>query len=461
MDKFDNISPIDFRYYGNNKILYDKSNLYLSEKAFINYFIKVELALVRVLYRRNLISLNILEEIEKACHEVTSNEVYEEELRIKHNVRALVNCIRSKVSDEAKPFIHLTATSHDIICTAEALRLKEFTFDIILPELLNFHKILSDLAIREKHTLQTGRTHGQHAVPITFGFTISEYVARLGEQILKIKENAYDLRGKLSGAVGAYNASTLLFEDSIEFEKEVLLELKLKPSTHSTQILPPEFILNLTHSIVTCYGVLANLSDDMRHLQRSEILEIAEEFDKNQVGSSTMPHKRNPINFENVKSMWKVIMPRMITMYSDQISEHQRDLTNSASSRFIPEIYVCFLESVLRLSKQMLKLIVDKKNIQKNFDLNKNMIIAEPLYILLAYYKHPNAHEVIRKLTLQSQTEDISLSELVFKSEELKFYLDKMTDTQKEIISFPEKYIGKSIKKVDLVVDYWREKLNE
>ena len=461
MNKFDNISPIDFRYYGNNQKLFDKVNSYLSEKAFINYFAKVELALVTVLYRKNLINQEILDEIEKSCNEVTSEEVYEEESKIKHNVRALVNCIRKKVSDEAKPYIHLTATSHDIICTAESLRLKDVVFDVILPELLTLHEILSNLAIREKSTLQIGRTHGQHAVPITFGYAIAEYVARLGEQILKIKNNAYNLRGKLSGAVGAYNASSLLFDDPFEFEREVLAELKLKPATHSTQVLSPEFILDLTHSIISCYGILANLSDDMRHLQRSEILEVAEEFGKDQVGSSTMPHKRNPINFENVKSMWKVTMPKMFTLYSDQISEHQRDLTNSASSRFIPEIYVCFLESVLRLNKQMSKLIVDKKHIQENFDLNKNMIIAEPLYILLAYHNHPDAHEIIRKLTLQSQNENIPLPNLVLSSDELKPYIEKLTEKQREIISNPEKYIGKSIEKVDFILNYWKERLNE
>ena len=90
--------------------------------------------------------------------------------------------------------------------------------------------------------------------------------------------------------------------------------------------------------IISAFGVLANLADDIRHLQRTEIGEVGEAFEATQVGSSTMPHKRNPWNFEHVKSMWKEFMPRMITMYADQISEHQRDLTNSASGRFVPEI---------------------------------------------------------------------------------------------------------------------------
>src|SRR3989338_394271 len=108
-----------------------------------------------------------------------------------------------------------------------------------------------------------------------------------------------------------------------------------------------------------------------------------------------MPQKRNPINFENIKSLWKAMMPRIITVYSDQISEHQRDLTNSASSRFIPEILAAFVVSADRMNIVMSKLVVDKENLKRNFDKNKEMITAEPAYILLAAYNHPDAHEHI------------------------------------------------------------------
>lgn len=197
----------------------------------------------------------------------------------------------------------------------------------------------------------------------------------------------------------------------------------------------------------------------MRHLQRSEIAEVAEQFGKKQVGSSTMPHKRNPINFENVKSMWKEFMPRMSTLYLDQICEHQRDLTNSASSRFVPEILTAFYASVIRLDRVMSNLVVDKKNLKQNFDMNKEMITAEPAYILLAAQNHPDAHEYVRELTLKSQKTGKPFRELLFRDNSLKPYLKKFNRKQIEILKNPENYVGIAAKKAEEISWFWKEKL--
>ena len=459
IDLFDAISPLDFRYYGRNKKIFEKLQPYLSEAAFIKYALKVESALTKVLAKNKLCSNKIADEIEKACRQVTPEQVYAEEDRIKHNVRALANCIRNKVSEEAKPFVHFTATSYDIIATADALRYKEFANDVLIPELIRFEYTLINLALRENDTLQIGRTHGQHAEPITFGFAIAQYVSRIGSSILKIKKAANNLRGKLSGAVGAYNASSLFFNEPVKFEEEVLAELGLRPSPISTQIVEAEFFVDFLSNIISAFGIIANLADDMRHLQRSEIGEVGELFEAKQVGSSTMPQKRNPINFENIKSMWKEFMPRIITIYMDQISEHQRDLTNSASMRFIPEILAGFYVSVVRLNRVMSDLIVDNENMKGNFEINKNMIIAEPLYILLAANGHPDSHEYVREMTLQAQLTKQLLVQLVKKDKSIKQYLKKFNKKQLEILNNPEKYIGIASKKTEMICEFWKRKL--
>ena len=456
---FDAISPLDYRYYGRNDEIFRKLQPYLSENAMIRYMAKVEAALTNTLAKKGVCSKKIAEEVEKACKKVTAEEVYLEEDKLKHNVRALANCIRSKVSNEAKPFVHFTATSHDIIATADAFRYKEFTNNVLIPKLAEFEKTLIDLALREKNTMQIGRTHGQHAVPITFGFAIAQYVSRLGSSIIKIKKSANNLRGKIAGAVGSYNASSLFFKNPEEFEEEVLQELSLKPSPISTQIPEAEFMVDYVNAIIESFGILANLSDDMRHLQRSEIAEVGEEFAAKQVGSSTMPQKRNPINFENVKSLWKEFMPRIITLYSDQISEHQRDLTNSASSRFIPEILAALYISIIRLNKTMKSLNVDKENLKKNFDMNKGLIVAEPLYILLAAYNHPDAHEIVRQLTLKAQAEKKPLQEIIKKEISLKPYLRKFNKEQLKIINNPKNYTGIASRKTKSVCGYWKKEL--
>lgn len=458
-NRFDSISPLDFRYYGGDKEIFEKLSHYLSENANIKYQLKVEAALARALARKKVCSKEISNEIENACSKVTAEEVFEEELKTKHDIRALVNCIRNKISDKAKSYVHLTATSFDIRDTAEALRFKEFTNNVLIPELIELEKILIRIALNEKGTLQIGRTHGQHAEPITFGFAIACYVSRLGQRIIEISLTSNNLKGKFSGAVGAYNASALFFKNPEEFEAAVLEELDLMPSPTSTQIVEPEFMVDFIHSAISAFGVLADLSDDMRHLQRTEIAEISEYFGEKQVGSSTMPHKRNPISFENVKSLWKEFMPRIITVYSDQISEHQRDLTNSASSRFIPEILSALYIASKRLSKTLGKLHVDKTAMKKNFELSKNMIIAEPLYVLLASYGHPNAHEYVKNLTQKAEQKKTALGKLIFNDKNLKPYLKKFSKVQIEILKNPEKYTGIASKKTEKICLFWKKEL--
>jgi len=459
IDLFDTLSPLDFRYYGRSKQAFGALQPYLSETAFVRYLAKVEAALAKVLAKQGICTEKIAKEIEKASQRVTAEEVYAEEDRIKHNIRALANAIRSKVSDEAKPYVHFTATSHDIICSADAARFKDFTNAVLVPLLIQLEKTLILSARREKSTPQIGRTHGQHAEPITFGFAIAHYVSRLGKRILEIKETGNNLRGKLAGAVGAYNASSLLIKEPELFEQEVLAQLGIKPSPISTQVVEAEYLTDYCHAIVSCFGVLANLADDMRHLQRSEIQEVAEAFGEKQVGSSTMPHKRNPINFENVKSMWKTFMPRMTSVYLDQICEHQRDLTNSASSRFVPELLAGLYLATLRMDKVMSKLVVDKAALKKNFEQNKEMIAAEPAYILLAAHQHPDAHEAIRELTLKAQSSGKPLTKLILEDKKLAPYLKKFTKQQLGLLRNPELYIGKSEQKTESVCKDWEEAL--
>ena len=454
---FENISPLDHRY--SLKDEFEDYSTYLSEAAKVKYQAEVEVALVKVLAKYGICSDAVAKEVEEAAKKISVEEVYEEEQKTKHNIRALVNCLQDKVSEEAKPYIHFTTTSFDIVDTANSLRYKEATEELILPTLKELAKTLMEIALREKDTVQVGRTHGQHAVPVTFGFAIAEYVSRLGNRIKELESRARDLRGKIAGAVGAYNASHLFFAEPEKFENDVLAELDLQAATHSTQIVEPEYLLDYVHSLISTFGILASFSDDMRHLQRSEIAEVGEYFAKDQVGSSTMPHKRNPINYENVKSMWKEFMPRMLTRYQDQLSEHQRDLTNSASSRFIPEIIVGLLASTNRLTKVCKKLVVDHENMKKNFDQNKEMVVAEPLYILLASYGHPDAHEIVRKLTLEAEEKDLPLRALITEKEELEPYWAKFDEKQRQLLINPEKYIGIAAEKTEKVVAYWQEEL--
>ncbi len=453
LDKFDFFSPLDYRYVKGS--LREKAASYFSENARVRYQARVEAALVQALAKQGVCSKKVADEVSKAAENVRAIDVYEEEKRIKHDVRALVNVMRSMVSDEAKPFIHFSATSYDIVDTASALRYKEGTKKLLVPVLKDLLRTWIDIALREKNSVQIGRTHGQHAEPITFGFAMCSYINRLGKGICLISDYADNLEGKFSGAVGAYNASSLLVKDPVKLEKDIMDSLGLKQGLHSTQIVEPESLINLVNSLFLVFDVLANFSDDMRHLQRTEIAEVFEAFGADQVGSSTMPHKRNPISFENVKSLWKAFLPRLVTLHLDAVSEHQRDLTNSASARFVPEIFLSVLVCAERLKSVCNNLKIDSEAMRKNFELSKNFVVAEPLYVLLAKHGHPNSHEIVRKLTLKVSSSE-SLFDLASEDESIKPYLKKFSAEELSVLKNPEKYYtGVAIRKTEEVCDYW------
>src|SRR5262249_7038067 len=242
MNPFDTASPLDARYYLADAEFFRRLHPYVSEAAQVKYLARVEAALAQVLADFGVCTRAQAEEIAAACGRITPEEVYEEERRIQHNIRALVNCISAKISPAARPFVHLFATSADIMDSARALCLKDVTGAVLLPDLTALVRQLIALARPHADTPQMGRTHGQHAVPITFGFALALYVSRLGQRIEVIRQAATTLRGKFAGAVGAYNALSLLRPaDPEAVEAALMVKLGLKAPEISSQIVQPEY----------------------------------------------------------------------------------------------------------------------------------------------------------------------------------------------------------------------------
>ncbi|MBO4404130.1 MAG: adenylosuccinate lyase [Treponema sp.] len=405
---FENISCIDHRYSLSEKDAFDLLSGYISEEASVRSCAKCEAALVKAhLKLRGLLTDATASELDSVASSIDPAEVYAEEEKTKHNIRALVNVMKTKVSAEIGPFIHLGATSVDILDTALSCRMRDVTQNVVLPYLKKLEGHLCDIAERECATPQVGRTHGQHAVPITFGWSIAEFVSRLGKSILRIEELSNQLKGKLAGPVGSYNGPSMIVKDPEELERTYLGFLGLEPSEYSNQLVEPEYLLRLLLEMNVAFGIIANLADDLRNLQRSEIGEVFEYFASTQVGSSTMPQKRNPWNSEHVKSLWKAMAPRVLTFYMDQISEHQRDLTNSASQRFIADYVAGFTMAVARMDSVVAGLNADKESMARNLENAggkvKGGVLAEPAYILLGEAGVNDGHEVIRKITLEAE----------------------------------------------------------
>lgn len=463
MNPFDAASPFDARYYFADAGFFEKLKPYVSENAQVRYLARVEGALAETLADFKVCSREVAAEISRAAERITPDEVYEEERRIQHNIRALVNCISKYVGPTAKPYVHLFATSADIMDTARALCLVDVTRKVIVPDLIALEKQLIAMARAHAGTPQMGRTHGQHAVPITFGFAVALYVSRIGQRIESIVQAAKNLRGKFAGAVGAYNALSLLSKQPADIEAALMKKLGLAAPEISTQVTQPEYVADYVYALTACWGVFANIADDFRHLQRSELRELRDKKatdPKSQiVGSSTMPHKVNPKDFENVKSMWKAYVPRLLTVLMDQLSEHQRDLTNSASMRFVMEHVAAFAYAIHRLSMTLEAVEPDVARMREVLDSGKDPITAEPLYVLLAMHGHPEAHEQARVLSRDARIHKRPLSQLLREDASIAAYLAKMSPEQLAILDDPGKYLGASESRANALCDQWEMKL--
>ena len=220
--------------------------------------------------------------------------------------------------------------------------------------------------------------------------------------------------------------------------------LGLKPHYSSVQILPPEDVLDLASQSMMWASVSAKVAGDLRHLARSEIGEVSEGMEAGQVGSSTMPQKRNPWNLEHVCSLFKILQSRFDLLKADLVTEHQRDLTNSASGRFHIETFICTWLMARRLTKILSKLQIDTVRIDHNLKASGGSVFAEALYVLATREGIANSHDVIREASREGEKTGKDLFDVVASKEILK-----SMPTKPELI---EKVLAGSRQKLDLIL---------
>ena len=468
---FRNLSPLDHRYYLENREPFDRLADFLSEEAAVRCYARVEIALLRQFVRMVPDAVRygpgggeeLQQALDAAASAIDPAEVHAEEQVTRHNLRAVVHVLQRRLPESVRHLVHLGATSFDIQDTATALRIGGAVRAVVVPLLLDLTDRLADLAEAEAATLQVGRTHGQHAVPITFGFAVASFVARLDDVLPRILQAAGELPGKLSGAVGAYNATALLVDDPLELERRVLAELGLAPAAHATQIVPAEPLVRLLLEINLAFGVLANLADDLRNLQRTEIAEVAESFDASQVGSSTMPQKRNPWNSEHVKSLWKTFSPRVGTFLMDQISEHQRDLTNSASARFVGEYLAGFTAAVNRTLRVVGSLHVDRRRMADAVGTGGDAVVAEAAHVALARAGVADAHRVVREAAAEARSAGGTVADALERDRDCWALLERVVvgregSSAAELLRDPGRYCGMAAERARAVAARHRER---
>lgn len=440
-------------------------------------YVEVEMATFKTLYEFGIMPLSDYEKIDEAAKqalkEISTSEVDEVERSVtKHDIRALVQIIQKIVGPEAGRWIHVPLTSYDVIDTARSLQFIR-AFNILEPSIRQVMFELNSKIFDYADKIQVGRTHGQHALPITVGFWLATINQRILFNLSEMRRYANGLVGKISGAVGAYNAQVGLnmyafgpVEHEQKFETQVLRKLGLNSAHISTQILPPEPLAYFLFSCTMLSASLAQFGRDCRHLMRSEIGEVTEVFSAEQVGSSTMAHKRNPINFESLEGMWLRTKNEFGKVLDTLISEHQRDLVGSPVMRDFPIILINLqqqLNTLLRSDKNggtfLMKINIDLNRCNYNFQQSANFMIAEPLYLALqmAGYKK-DAHHLVNHVLMRIAKNDgvglfLALESVVDSEHDLREVISNIPFEVQNLLKQPENYTGMAKKKALSIVD--------
>ena len=371
-------------------------------------------------------------------------EIEKIEKKTKHDMVAFINNVSSYIGEYGK-FFHYGITSSDIIDTGFSLQLKE-SLELIIEEVKDLNKNLKKLAIKHKNTIMIGRTHGMHAEPITFGLKIASFYSEFKRNL----ERLYFARDEISicsisGPVGTYNS----IDPSIELY--VAKKMGLKPEKISTQIIPRDRHAFFFSMLGILASSLERLATEIRHLQRSELIEVEENFDKTQKGSSAMPHKRNPVLSENVTGLCRYIRSAAIPSMENISVWHERDISHSSIERILaPDITVATDFAISRMSNVIKNLKVYPRNMKKNLNKFKGLHLSQNLLLALIEKgaTRQKAYEIIQSVSMNSLKKEVSFKDLLNINIEFKKYIN--SNDLKKIFSkdYQFKYIEKIFKKV-------------
>jgi len=381
---------------------------------------------------------------------VKLERIKEIEREIKHDVMALVMAL-AEACGSSGAYVHLGATSYDIVDTATALQLKE-ALDIIEGRLNDFERVLMEKALRYKGTIMIGRTHGQHAIPTTLGFKFAVWMREISRHIERLRQcRERVLVGKMSGAVGTQAG---LGEKAMKIQELVMQRLGLKSADISTQIVQRDRHAELICLLALIAASLENFATEIRELQRPEIGELAEPFEaERQVGSSTMPHKRNPEICERICGLARVVRSLTIPALENVVTWHERDLTQSSAERFIiPEACILVDYMLTLMTNVVTNLYVNEERMRQNIELTQGRALSEAIMIALTRkgMNRQEAHELLRKLTIKSELEKRPFREILIED---KMVNARLSEREIDEALNPWNYLGTALEQVELMVE--------
>ena len=382
-------------------------------------WLEVEIAVCEAMAEEGIIPEDAARRIkEKARFSV--ERILEIEKETRHDVIAFINNVSEYIGSDSR-FFHMGLTSSDILDTSFALLLKEATL-LITDGLKELMESIKKKAFQYKDTPMIGRSHGVHAEPITFGLKCALWYSDMKRNMKRL-ENAFDVisYGKISGAVGTYA------NISPEVEERVMKKLGLKRPEISTQIIQRDRHAEYFSTLAVVAGTMEKIAVEIRHLQRTEVLEVEEPFGKGQKGSSAMPHKKNPILCENITGLSRIVRANAISAMENIALWHERDISHSSVERVIGPDSTILLDFMIHRLKGIIDgLVVHPENMMKNLNLTKGLIFSQQVMLSLAKkgLERQKAYDMVQRNALKVWNEGIDFKTALLQDKDIMSYLD-------------------------------------
>ena len=446
--QINSISPLDGRYGNSLKEL----STYFSEKALMRYRLLIEVEYLIFLGKEKGIKelspfsknqKNNLRKLYENFTDADAKKIKNIEMKTKHDVKSVEYFLQSNLAKKYQPWVHFALTSEDVNNLSYSLMWKDGIKDVYLPSLVQIQKKIKNLAKINKNISMLSLTHGQPATPTTFGKELAVFAARLNRQVDQIK--THKLLGKFGGATGTWSAQIAAYPNVnwIRFASKFIKAVGLSPNTITTQIEPHDSIAESFHQIIRVNSILTDLCRDMwSYISRNVLIQkkVAGE-----VGSSTMPHKINPIQFENAEGNMGVSSSILIHLSTKlPVSRMQRDLTDSTTLRnqgvALGYSYLALVNILNGLSRITVNKVKIKSELNQHWE-----VLAEAVQTILRKSGKLDAYEQLKLLTQGKKIDQGAISEFVSS-------LSIPIEDKEVLLSLtPESYVGLSSKLVEMI----------
>ena len=384
---------------------------------------KVEVAVAEVMSEKNIIPKESFENIKKKAN-FDVDKILEIEKVTRHDVIAFLTNMAEYIGEDSR-YVHMGMTSSDLLDTSLACLCKE-AGEVILKKLIKFESVLKENALKYKNTFQIGRSHGVHAEPITYGLKNALWKEEISRNIERWKNTLKNISvGQISGAVGTYQHL------DPEIEHEVCKKLGLDAERVSNQVVSRDRHAEFLTTLALIATTIEKISVEIRHLQRTEVLEVEEYFLKGQKGSSAMPHKRNPIVTERMTGFARLLRSNAMAALENVALWHERDISHSSVERIIIPDSTTLMDYMLNKMIYLIdNLYVYPENMMKNINLTNGLIFSQE--VLLALIKkgisREDSYKIVQKNAMKAWENKCSFKDLLFKDKKIMSYL-----TEKEI----------------------------